>query len=141
LAPKGCGILGAEPKGGVLLADYGLLALFFVIAVLFALMLPLVAIGLRIVGVGAKRKPNPNKETTYECGVQTVGKSWVQFNFRYYFFALIFVVLDILTIFLYPWATDIRALAGFGLAAAGIFVAIVSTAWVYAWKKGLLEWK
>lgn len=124
-----------------MLADYGLLALFFVLAVLFAAVLPLVAIGLRIAGIGAKKKPNPNKESTYECGVQTVGKSWVQFNFRYYFYALVFVVLDILTIFLYPWATDIRDLAGFGLATVGIFVAIVGTAYIYAWKKGLLEWK
>mgnify|MGYP001108521806 CR=1 FL=1 len=124
-----------------MLADYGLLALFFIIAVLFAAMLPLVAIGLRILGIGAKRKPNPNKDSTYECGVQTVGKSWVQFNFRYYFYALVFVVLDILTIFLYPWATDIRTLAGYGLGAVGIFVVFVGTAYVYAWKKGLLEWK
>lgn len=124
-----------------MLADYGLLALFFIIAILFAAMLPLVPIALRFLGIAAKRKPYPNKDTTYECGVQSVGKSWMQFNFRYYFFALIFVVLDILTIFLYPWATDVKALAGFGLASVGIFVAIVSTAYVYAWKKRLLEWK
>lgn len=124
-----------------MLADYGLLALFFIIAILFAVMLPLVAVGLRAAGIGAKKKNHPAKVSTYECGVQTVGKSWVQFNFRYYFYALIFVVLDILTIFLYPWATDIRSLAGFGLGAVAIFVAVVSTAYVYAWKKGLLEWK
>lgn len=135
------GILSTGPKGGALLADYGLLALFFIIAILFAAILPLVPIVLRFLGIAAKHKPNPNKDTTYECGVESVGQSWVQFNFRYYVFALIFVVLDILTIFLYPWATDVRALAGFGLASVGIFVAIVGTAFVYAWKKRLLEWK
>ena len=124
-----------------MLADYGLLALFIVIAVLFTIVLPLTAIALRLAGIGARKKPNPNKYTTYECGVQTVGKAWVQFNFRYYFYALVFVVLDVLTIFLYPWATDVKELAGFGLAAVAVFVAIVGTAYVYAWKKGLLEWK
>lgn len=124
-----------------MLADYGLLALFIVIAVLFTIVLPLTAIALRLAGIGARKKPNPNKDTTYECGMQTVGKAWVQFNFRYYFYALVFVVLDVLTIFLYPWATDVKDLAGFGLAAVAVFVAIVGTAYVYAWKKGLLEWK
>ena len=124
-----------------MLADYGLLALFIVIAVLFTIVLPLTAIALRLAGIGARKKPNPNKDMTYECGVQTVGKAWVQFNFRYYFYALVFVVLDVLTIFLYPWATDVKDLAGFGLAAVAVFVAIVGTAYVYAWKKGLLEWK
>jgi NADH-quinone oxidoreductase subunit A len=124
-----------------LLADYGLLALFVVIAVLFTIVLPLTAIALRLSGIGARKKPNPNKDTTYECGMQTVGRAWVQFNFRYYFYALVFVVLDVLTIFLYPWATDVKDLAGFGLGAVAVFVAIVGTAYMYAWKKGLLEWK
>ena len=124
-----------------MLADYGLLALFVVIAILFTIVLPLTSLVLRLAGIGARRKPNPSKYTTYECGVPSVGKASVQFNFRYYFYALVFVVLDVLTIFLYPWATDVRNLAGYGLAAVAIFVAIVSTAYVYAWKKGLLEWK
>ncbi len=73
--------------------------------------------------------------------MQTTGKTRVQFNFRYYFYAVVFVVFDILTIFLYPWATDIRNLAKFGLVAVAIFVGIILTAYLYVWKKGLLEWK
>lgn len=124
-----------------MLADYGLLALFLVIAVLFTVALPLVPVALRFLGIAARRKPNPDKDATYECGVQTTGKTRVQFNFRYYFYAVVFVAFDILTIFLYPWATDIKNLAQFGLVAVAIFVGIILTAYLYVWKKGLLEWK
>ena len=59
------------------------------------------------------RKPDPVKSATYKCGMETVGRSWVQFNFRYYFYALTLIVLDVLVIFLYPWAAEFKQLGMF----------------------------
>lgn len=73
--------------------------------------------------------------------METVGKTWVQFNFRYYFFAVLFVAFDVLAVFLFPWALSLKQLAGFGLTAAVILVSIVVVAYLYAWKKGVLQWK
>jgi NADH-quinone oxidoreductase subunit A len=124
-----------------LLADYGLIGLFLVVAVLFTISLPLLPVALRFLGLAARKKPNAVKDSTYECGMETVGKTWVQFNFRYYFYAILFVAFDILTIFLYPWAVNLRQLAGFGLAAVAILISIIVVAYIYAWKKGVMEWK
>jgi len=124
-----------------LLADYGLIGLFLVLAILFTISLPLLPVALRFLGLAARNKPDPVKDSPYECGMETVGKTWVQFNFRYYFYAILFVAFDILTIFLYPWAVNLKQLAGFGLAAAAIFIFIITIAYIYAWKKGVLEWK
>jgi NADH-quinone oxidoreductase subunit A len=85
--------------------------------------------------------PNPIKDTTYECGMETVGKAWVQFNFRYYFYALLFVALDIMVVFLYPWAVELKQLGLFAFIALLVFVVIIVVGYVYAWRKKVLEWK
>jgi len=85
--------------------------------------------------------PNPVKESTYECGMETIGKAWVQFNFRYYFYALLFIALDVLVIFLYPWAVELKQLGLSALIAILIFVLIIMVGYVYAWRKKVLEWK
>jgi NADH-quinone oxidoreductase subunit A len=73
--------------------------------------------------------------------MQPIGTSWVQYNFRYYFFAVLFVLLDMLTIFLYPWAVNIKDLGFGGLVAVGIFLIILAVGYIYAWRKGALQWK
>jgi NADH-quinone oxidoreductase subunit A len=123
-----------------LLADYGYIALFLLVAVAFTFCLPLLALVLSLFGVSPK-KPNPIKSSTYECGLETFGRSWVQFNFRYYFYALLFVVFDVLTIFLYPWAVSLKQLHLFGFVAMVIFIGIIFMGYFYAWKKRALEWK
>jgi len=123
-----------------LLANYGLIALFLLFAFFFAvttLLLPTTLRFLRIV----PKKPNPVKTSTYECGMQTIGKSWVQFNFRYYFYALLFVILDVLVVFLYPWAVDLRQLGSFGFIGVVILILFVIVGYIYAWRKKVLEWK
>lgn len=85
--------------------------------------------------------PNPIKNSTFECGMETIGKAWVQFNFRYYFYALVFIALDVLVIFLYPWAVGLRGLGVFGLIGVAIFIFIITIGYIYAWKKKVLEWK
>jgi NADH-quinone oxidoreductase subunit A len=87
------------------------------------------------------KKSNPVKTSTYECGMETIGKTWVQFNFRYYFFAILFVALDVLTVFLYPWAVNLKGLGVFGLIAVAVFLIILMVGYIYAWLKGALEWK
>ncbi len=84
--------------------------------------------------------PNPIKNDTYECGVETVGPSWIQFNFRYYYFALLFVIFDVEVVFLLPWAVYFRQLALFGLIEMALFILILVVGFLYAWKKEALEW-
>jgi NADH-quinone oxidoreductase subunit A len=85
--------------------------------------------------------PNPIKSSIFECGMETIGKTWVQFNFHYYFYALIFLALDVLVVFLYPWAVQLRQLGAFSLYVVLILVFIVLIGYIYAWKKKVLEWK
>jgi NADH-quinone oxidoreductase subunit A len=85
--------------------------------------------------------PNPVKSSIFECGVETIGKTWVRFNFHYYFYALIFLALDVLVIFLYPWAVQLRALGVTSLVVVLVLVFIVFIGYFYAWKKKALEWK
>jgi NADH-quinone oxidoreductase subunit A len=123
-----------------LLANYGLIGLFFVIVVLFSLAMVVIPIVLRLLKI-VPSHPNPVKNSIFECGVETIGKTWVQFNFRYYFYALIFLALDVLVVFLYPWAVQLRELGITSLIVVLILVFIVLIGYIYAWKKKVLEWK
>ncbi len=86
------------------------------------------------------RKPNPVKNGTYECGLQTIGDTWVRFRAQYYLFALIFVVFDVEAIFLLPWAVAYHKLGLLALIDAAIFILILVLGLVYAWVKDALEW-
>jgi len=123
-----------------LLANYGYIGLFLIVAIFFAVSTLLLPSFLRFFRIVPK-KPNPIKSSTYECGMETIGKSWVQFNFRYYFYALIFLALDVLIVFLYPWAVDLRQLGRFGFIGMLIFISIIVIGYIYAWRKKVLEWK
>ena len=87
------------------------------------------------------QKPDPVKEDVYECGMQTIGGKWGQFNFRYYMYALLFVIFDVEVIFLYPWAVRFHKLALFALVEMMVFLLILVVGWVYAWRKQDLEWR
>jgi len=123
-----------------LLENYGYIGLFLIVAIFFAVGTLLLPYSLRFIRIVPK-KPNPIKGSTYECGMETIGKTWVQFNFRYYFYALIFLALDVLVVFLYPWAVDIRQLGSFGFIGVVIFISIIVVGYIYAWRKKVLEWK
>jgi NADH-quinone oxidoreductase subunit A len=88
----------------------------------------------------APKKPNPIKQSTYECGMETVGESWVQFKAQYYVFALVFLVFDVETVFLFPWALVLKALPMFAVLEGVVFILILFAGLVYTWRKGLLEW-
>ena len=122
-----------------MLADYGYIAILLVAAVAIPILLLLLA---RFISVKPKGLDVDGAKTdTYECGMRTVGSSWLQFNFRYYFYALLFVVFDVETVFLYPWAVYFKQLKLFGFVEMLIFVFILVVGLVYAWEKKVLEWK
>jgi NADH-quinone oxidoreductase subunit A len=101
--------------------------------------------GLVAVAFGAARliaphRPLPAKLTTYECGIDPVGEGWSQSQVRYYIFGFLFVIFDVESVFLFPWA---RVFAGLGWTAVVemfIFIAILAVGLLYAWRKGVLEW-
>ena len=108
--------------------------LFFIVG----LIIPIGAIGFAWI-LGPK-KPNSIKQSTYECGIETVGESWVQFKAQYYIFALVFLVFDVETVFLFPWAVKLGQLGLFAVIEGIIFILILIAGLVYTWRKGLLEW-
>lgn len=120
--------------------EYGYVGLFLIVAIVFAattIIIPFVLTLLKII----PSKPSATKGSPFECGMETIGKTWVQFNFRYYLYALVFLAIDVLVVFLYPWAVDIKALGFAGLTAIISLLIIVTIGYIYAWKKGALEWK
>jgi NADH:ubiquinone oxidoreductase subunit 3 (subunit A) len=86
------------------------------------------------------RKPNHIKQSTYECGMETVGENWVQFKAQYYVFALVFLVFDVETVFLFPWAVALGKLSLYAVFEGIVFILILIAGLVYAWRKGMLEW-
>ncbi|MFQ5997561.1 MAG: NADH-quinone oxidoreductase subunit A [Dehalococcoidales bacterium] len=123
-----------------MLVNYGYIGLFLVAAILFTLLMVIIPIALRFLQI-VPSKPNPIKNATFECGMETIGKTWVQFNFHYYFYALVFLALDVLVVFLYPWAVSLRTLGSFGFITILILIAIILVGFIYAWRKQVLEWK
>ena len=105
---------------------------------LAGLIIPVGAIG--VAWILSPKKPNPIKQTTYECGIETVGESWVQFKAQYYIFALVFLVFDVETVFLFPWAVKLGALGLFAVIEGIIFILILVAGLVYTFRKGMLEW-
>ena len=123
-----------------MLANYGTIGLFFIIVLLFSLVMIILPVILKYLKI-IPSNPNPIKNSIFECGVETIGKTWVQFNFHYYFYALVFLALDVLVVFLYPWAVHLKQLGGFSLYIVLIYVFIICVGYLYAWKKKALEWK
>src|SRR5271154_5676934 len=88
----------------------------------------------------APRKRSLAKGDTYECGVKTHGETWIRFRIQYYIYALMFVVFDIETVFLFPWAISYGGLGAFALVEMAIFLLILLVGLIYAWAKGVLRW-
>ncbi|MRG86191.1 NADH-quinone oxidoreductase subunit A [Salinibacillus xinjiangensis] len=112
---------------------------FIVVFMFVAILLPIVALS-----AGKLLRPHqPTKEkmTTYESGIEPFQDARVQFNVRYYLFALMFVIFDVETVFLYPWAVAYEQLGIFALIEMLIFIVVLFLGLVYAWKKGVLRWR
>jgi NADH-quinone oxidoreductase subunit A len=111
---------------------------FIIIFVVLSPIFPLAPVILnRILG---PQRPNPIKQQTYECGIETVGDTWVQFKVQYYIYALIFVVFDVEAVFLFPIAAAYGQLGLFAIFEVALFVLILAVGLAYAWSRGVLEW-
>ena len=111
---------------------------FLVVVVLTAV--ALVVAAMTIAKLVAPRSYNKQKCEPYECGIPNRGQSWVQFRVGYYLFAILFLMFDIETVFLFPWAVVAAELGIYALVSVGFFLLILVLGLVYAWKKGALEW-
>ncbi|ARS26496.1 NADH-quinone oxidoreductase subunit A [Sphingomonas sp. KC8] len=86
-------------------------------------------------------KPNPDKLAEYECGFPAFEDSRAQFDVRFYLVAILFIIFDLEAAFLFPWAVSLGAIGFAGWLAMMIFLAELTIGFIYAWKKGALEWE
>jgi NADH:ubiquinone oxidoreductase subunit 3 (subunit A) len=123
----------ALPSSGFLTAYAAVLA-FLVVAIAF------LAVNLHAWKEIRPSRFSEEKLTTYECGENPVGSAWIQFNIRFYVFALIFIIFDVEAVFLLPWAVVFRELGVLAYVEGLVFIAILVVALAYVWSKGDLEW-
>ena len=117
-----------------MLANYAPILIFLVIAGGISVVLLLLGFTL---GHGSKDK---DKLAPYECGFEAFEDSRMRFDVRYYLVAILFIIFDLEIAFLFPWAVSLDVIGRFGLAAMGIFLAVLVVGFVYEWRKGALEW-
>jgi NADH-quinone oxidoreductase subunit A len=89
----------------------------------------------------APRRPLPAKLTTYECGMDPVGEGWSQTQVRYFLYAFLFVIFDVESVFLFPWAVIFEGLGYTAVVEMAIFIGILAVGLLYAWRKGVLRWE
>ena len=114
---------------------------FTLLIVVILTAIALVAVALGIANAISPRSFNPQKGEAYECGIPTRGKSWMQFKVGYYLFAILFLMFDVETVFLFPWAVVVQDLGIYGLVSILFFLVSLVLGLAYAWRKGALEWK
>ena len=115
--------------------EYIIIGVFLIASSVFGMLLLFIASLLR------PKKPNKEKLSTYECGIETKGPTWIRFNVSYFMYALIFMLFDIETIFLLPWAVKFKTLGLFAFAEMFIFIGILIIGLWYVWKEAVLKWK
>jgi NADH-quinone oxidoreductase subunit A len=108
--------------------------LFLIVAILFPVVLIVVA---KLVRPSA---PFVTKLEAYECGIKAASNSRGRYTVRFYIIAILFVIFDVETIFLFPWAVRYKQLGWFGVAEVAVFLAILVVGYIWAYKKGALEW-
>jgi len=117
-----------------MLTEFGRIFIFFLVAAIF------VALGLISAWIVRPHRWYTAKLSTYECGEEPVGSSWVRFNIRFYVVALIFLVFDVEVVFLFPWAVVYRNLGMFAFLEMLMFLVILFVGYAYVWVKGDLDW-
>ena len=118
-----------------MLSAWAPILVFMILVTGFALVS---VIGSLILGM---RKPTPEKQAPYECGMQPVGTARERFSVKFYLVAMLFLLFDIEAVFLFPWAVVYRDLKLFGFFEMLVFIAVVLAGYIYVWKKGALEWE
>jgi NADH-quinone oxidoreductase subunit A len=126
--------MASVPPSGDFLTAYSSILVFMAVAIGF------LAVNLIAWWVIRPYRHSEEKLTTYECGENPVGNAWIQFNIRFYVFALIFIIFDVEAVFLLPWAVVYRKIGAVAFAEGLVFIAILVVALAYVWRKGDLEW-
>ncbi len=113
------------------------------VAALIAIILGLLLVGSALIGnrMLAPRQPSRIKAVTYECGMLPIGRSRTQVHFRYYLFAILFLIFDIEVVFLFPWAVSFMEIGKAAFYEMLVFIGVLGFGLLYAWKKGVLLWR
>jgi len=117
-----------------MLLDYLPILILVILAALFA------AGSVLLSSLLGPRRPNPEKLSPYECGVEPVGTARERVSVKFYLVAMLFIIFDMEIVFLYPWAVVFQQLRLFGLMAMGSFLLVLLVGYFYVWQKGGLEW-
>jgi NADH-quinone oxidoreductase subunit A len=115
--------------------ESGILLLFFITAIV------LVGIALIFSSIAPPKSYNPAKFEPYECGIETMGETWLQFTVGYYLFAILFLIFDVEVVFIYPWATTVIENGITSLIEILIFFCVIGLGLLYAWRKKALKWE
>jgi NADH-quinone oxidoreductase subunit A len=115
-------------------ANWLVIAIFFGFAMVIALSMMLIPILLR------PKNPNAVKSTPYESGMPPIGQAQSRYTIRYYLIAMLFVVFDIEAVFFYPWAVAFNQIGWYGMIEMVLFIVLLLVAYIYAWRKGALDW-
>ena len=118
-----------------MLENYLPVFIFMIVGLAIGLIAPMLGYLLSL------KRPDPEKLSAYECGFDSFNDSRAPFDIRYYLVAILFIIFDLETAFLVPWAVVFRTLGWFGMIAMGIFLGLLTVGFIYEWKKGALEWE
>lgn len=124
-----------------MLDPYGHIGILALIAIIFPLGAVVTSWALKYVRIRPEVPGDPVKDDTYECGLRTEGPSLVQFNFRFYYIALLFLLFDVEIVFLFPWAVVFDEVGVVGFMKVLLFLSTFLVGGIYAWRKGALEWR
>jgi len=123
------------------LYPYGHIGILAIIALLFPVGALVTSWALQFINIRPRSNPDVVRDDTYECGLRTEGPSLVQFNFRFYYIALLFVLFDVEIVFLFPWALVFDKIGWTGYFEGLGFIGILGVGILYAWRKRALEWR
>jgi len=118
-----------------------MLAGYFPIFAMLVLVAGFAALILLVPALLGRRRRSVVKDSPYECGVEAVGDARVRFSVKFYMVSVLFILFDIETVFMYPWAVVFRELKVFGFIEMAVFIGILGLSLVYVWRRGALDWK
>lgn len=117
-----------------MLTEFGQILTFVILAIVF------VIAGILTAKVLSPKNPTKEKRTTYECGEDPIGNSWIKFNIRFYVIALVFIIFDVEVVFLFPWAVVFQKMGMLAFLEMLIFLLILGVGFIFIWARGDLEW-
>ncbi|PKO12319.1 MAG: NADH-quinone oxidoreductase subunit A [Chloroflexi bacterium HGW-Chloroflexi-10] len=118
-----------------------MLSQWLYIGIFLGVSLFLPAVAILLARILSPKKPNKIKNSVYECGIETYQDTWIQFRIQYYLYALVFLIFDVETVFLFPFAVAYNQLGLFAVIEAVVFILILLGGYLYIWKKGALIWR